>query len=409
MTQQIGSPITGLTAFNVNTLIPSLSESADIQEAFRLYHFGAPSGTGSGYYDTTNTNGAQLYPNSVAGALYSLQTQIVNLSGSLGIQASTFTAKGDLLTATGPSVITRFGIGTNGQVLTANDATGTGLEWSNPEVTLVNTATLQNKTFLAPRISSGSFIGDTNGIALIGFPATVTAAQNYIQVSNAVNGSAPTITAAGASEANISLNLVSKGTGVVRANGVEIVTLSGTQTLTNKTLTAPSVTQLYISDSVIVYEGATADAFETTIGVIDPTADRTINFPNVDGTVITTGNMTDLTAVTSLTATGNIVYHSVPESKSATYTLVLADDGKTLEMNAAGTFFIPTDASVNFPIGTQITVIRTGDAAVSIAAVTPGTTTVNATPGLNLRAKWSSATLYKRGANLWIAIGDLSA
>ena len=40
----------------------------------------------------------------------------------------------------------------------------------------------------------------------------------------------------------------------------------------------------------IVFEGATADAHETTIKVVDPTADRTITFPNVTGTVVTTGD-----------------------------------------------------------------------------------------------------------------------
>ena len=40
----------------------------------------------------------------------------------------------------------------------------------------------------------------------------------------------------------------------------------------------------------LVFEGATADAHETTIKVVDPTADRTITFPNVTGTVVTTGD-----------------------------------------------------------------------------------------------------------------------
>ena len=42
-------------------------------------------------------------------------------------------------------------------------------------------------------------------------------------------------------------------------------------------------------DSSIIFEGATADAFETTISVTDPTADRTITFADESGTVITTG------------------------------------------------------------------------------------------------------------------------
>jgi hypothetical protein len=78
-------------------------------------------------------------------------------------------------------------------------------------------------------------------------------------------------------------------------------------------------------------------------------------------------------------------------------------------MSGGGFLQIPTDASVNFPIGTQITVLQTTSSQATIQAVTPGTTTVNGTPGLKLRTQWSSATLIKRGVNLWVAIGDLSA
>jgi len=47
----------------------------------------------------------------------------------------------------------------------------------------------------------------------------------------------------------------------------------------------------------IVFEGATADSYETTLQVTDPTADRTITLPNVTGTVITTGNLSDITDI----------------------------------------------------------------------------------------------------------------
>ena len=40
----------------------------------------------------------------------------------------------------------------------------------------------------------------------------------------------------------------------------------------------------------LIFEGATDDAFETTLTVADPTADRTITLINVSGTVITTGD-----------------------------------------------------------------------------------------------------------------------
>ena len=63
------------------------------------------------------------------------------------------------------------------------------------------------------------------------------------------------------------------------------VTETGTQTLTNKTLTSPVVSGLTLSDSGIVIEGSSADAHETTLTVTNPTADRTITFPDETGTV----------------------------------------------------------------------------------------------------------------------------
>ena len=77
----------------------------------------------------------------------------------------------------------------------------------------------------------------------------------------------------------------------------DFATLAGTETLTNKTITSPLVSGLSLTDSTIVFEGATANDFETSLQVIDPTADRTISLPDLSGTVIlTTNKVTDLTA-----------------------------------------------------------------------------------------------------------------
>lgn len=70
------------------------------------------------------------------------------------------------------------------------------------------------------------------------------------------------------------------------------------QTLTNKKLTSPE-----ILGSGIVFEGATADAFETTLTVVDPTADRTITLPNATGTVTLDGVASTLTSKTLSSAT----------------------------------------------------------------------------------------------------------
>ena len=53
-----------------------------------------------------------------------------------------------------------------------------------------------------------------------------------------------------------------------------LATTALAETLTNKTLTNPAIS------GSIIFEGATADSFETTFSVVDPTADRTITFPN---------------------------------------------------------------------------------------------------------------------------------
>ena len=49
-------------------------------------------------------------------------------------------------------------------------------------------------------------------------------------------------------------------------------------------------------DVDIVFEGATDDAYETTLTVADPTADRVITLPNITGTVVTTGDTGTVTA-----------------------------------------------------------------------------------------------------------------
>jgi len=61
---------------------------------------------------------------------------------------------------------------------------------------------------------------------------------------------------------------------------------TGTQTFTSLNATNVNV----VEDGVIIFEGATDDEFETTLTVVDPTADRTITLPNETGTVLTTAS-----------------------------------------------------------------------------------------------------------------------
>lgn len=139
-------------------------------------------------------------------------------------------------------------------------------------------------------------------------------------------------------------------------------------------------------------------------------------------------------AVTDETGSGALVFGTSPTITGATlgdavirqplvtptfsanaYTLVIGDQGDILLASngaTAGTINIPTNASVAFPTGTQITIIQTGAGQLTIQASTPGTTTIASTGATatapKLRAQNSSATCIKTGTDTWYVVGDIS-
>jgi hypothetical protein len=97
--------------------------------------------------------------------------------------------------------------------------------------------------------------------------------------------------------------------------------------------------------------------------------------------------------------------------KTASYSLsTLTHRDSLIEVSSIGatTVTIPEDSTVNYPIGTTLDILQTNTGQVTIAPVS-GSVTVNATPGLKLRTRWSSCTLLKRAANTWVVFGDLTA
>jgi hypothetical protein len=102
------------------------------------------------------------------------------------------------------------------------------------------------------------------------------------------------------------------------------------------------------------------------------------------------------------------------DAETASYTAVLANNGQvvTMDNGSANTFSIPTNASVAFPIGTQINVLQIGAGQTTIQAVTSGTTTVLSTGATaaapKLRVRYSAATCLKAGTDLWYVFGDIA-
>jgi len=133
----------------------------------------------------------------------------------------------------------------------------------------------------------------------------------------------------------------------------------------------------------------------------------------------TQGSLDDLsvaglvaTSVTATSATVGGVAFTDKADKTATintmsgsHTVVLADVNNIREMSNGGTFTIPADNAF-WPVGQRVEVVQTGASQVTIGG--GAGVTINATPGLKLRAQWSGATIIKRAANTFVVLGDLA-
>ena len=180
------------------------------------------------------------------------------------------------------------------------------------------TETLTNKTLTTPTITSGVFNTGVSGSAVLdeddlsSNSATVAATQQSIKayIDNQITAQDLDIAPDSGTGQSIDLNsetlTFSGGSNIASSassNTVtfaisDVVQLTASQTLTNKTFTSPTINAFTMTSGTnsgmnvgsggIVFEGATADAHETTLTAEDPTADNTITIPNDSITCITT-------------------------------------------------------------------------------------------------------------------------
>lgn len=115
---------------------------------------------------------------------------------------------------------------------------------------------------------TGSFWVKGNGgrAAFQAHTTSTTGTPNHIGVRSTDAGATPAMFATGG-DTNVSLNLTTKGSGTVQANGVEVATISGTQTLSNKTITAPTITG-YTESVVAIGTVTSSHTFSLTSGTV---------------------------------------------------------------------------------------------------------------------------------------------
>lgn len=179
-------------------------------------------------------------------------------------------------------------------------------------------------------------IGDSysNKIAEFNSVATSAVTENYVAITNSDAAGTPKVEAKGG-DTNISLNLVSKGSGKVQANGSEVATAAA------------------------------------------------------------------LSVSTENAQTGT------------TYVLALTDAGKTITMSntSTNTVTVPTNLSVAFPLNTRIDIIQYNTGQTTIAGdsgVTVLKYSIASGTAAKLAGQYAAATLWKKGTDTWVLVGNLT-
>lgn len=360
--------------FIYQTAMPDLTDVADIQEALRIYHYGAPTGTGEGFYNPTNTDPTNLVVDSVAYHIYNIQEQLANFT--TGILPTAWTDKGVLISADAPGSPVKLEPGGPGQVLAINSGTQTGLEWKTLDLTVDNEVTLLNKTLgivsiLQPGVK---FLGNTG--------------NDFYTYLTSIN---PT--------ANRQINLPNvDGTIITTGNISDIVgTLTSAAPFNVKSGT---VTTLTVADSVNgTIELGRRDSVVSTPSIDFHSSGNTVDY---DVRLVVTGGSSTL-GRGNLKIDGNLVNNLNTVSKTAAYALQLADFNTIVQMTGAFAFEVNATLLTAEP-GTQITLL----ARTAGVSVTAGTgVSLLATPGTKLRGAGSVATLICLAPNNWVLAGDL--
>jgi hypothetical protein len=294
--------------------------------------------------------------------------------------------------------LTTSGAFTTTLTVTAN--TSVTLPTTGTLATLAGSETLTNKTLTSPSITGASStaltslgIRDTSAaydvtIAAVSSTALTAGRTLTLDLVNAAKtlkfGGNLTLASDLTTSGAFALTLTQTGsTNVTLPTSGTLATLAGTETLTNKTFTSP-----------------VTNTPTLTLSTTSSTTDARLSW-DATNKKLQVGNGT----ISLDFAASNVITNA----QAASYTLVLADKDKLVEVSnaSANTLTVPLNSSVAFPVGTQITILQTGAGATTITAT--GGVTINATPGLKLRAQWSSVTLIKRATDTWVALGDLQA
>jgi hypothetical protein len=169
-----------------------------------------------------------------------------------------------------------------------------------------------------------TFPNETGTVVLTAGTQTVGGAKTFSSALSVTDNTGSTSSSTGALKvtggAGIGENLYVGGT----LNAAGNTALNGNATLGDAATDIVTVNGTIAGGTPLVFEGATADNFETSFAITDPTAGRTITFPDVTGTVITTGNLGSITGFVSYNTTSAL---STADANGTAYLFNVAYDG----------------------------------------------------------------------------------
>jgi hypothetical protein len=223
-----------------STKIPGYADNADIQAAFKLYHYGSTD------YNTANANTANLVSPSIAYTLNNLQGQITALDPAGSVSKSVIDAKGDLLVGSANDSVDNLPVGSNNYVLVADSAETLGIKWaalpaattSVAGVVQLNDGYASTSTTIAPTANALKSVYDLSERKALtintqsGTTYTLVATDADSKMVQFTSSSSVTVTVpASTFTAGQQINLTRYGTGSVTVQGAAGVTVNATPSL----------------------------------------------------------------------------------------------------------------------------------------------------------------------------------
>jgi hypothetical protein len=294
-------------------------------------HFSVASGSGLSYNSGTGEFGTSSIPNS---QLANSSLTIGGTSVSLGATQGTFTGLTSLTSTTliGTTLV-------SGSVDAAN-----AISIASGNITFEGSSADANETILTAANATG---GDKT-LTLPNETGTILSTASSIANSNLANSSLTV--------GSTSISLGGTATTISGLSSLTSTTLIGTTLISGS---ADAANSIKLASGNIVFEGSGANDFETTLSVTNPTADRTITFPDAAGTVVLLGSLSVAggSGLTYNSGTGEFDTSSIPNSQLANSTVTVGSTAISLGSSAttiAGLSSLTSDALVTNDNGFRI-------------------------------------------------------